>query len=137
MKKFNITKTILVLLAIASFSLHSCEKHEHDDDANDHSVPVLILTSSIAGQTFNSGDTVWINGTLTDNSLHECYISIKNSKDSLLFEYTPAVHDLTSYDINTFWKSSATVNTNATIAVTAQDHNNNKATASATVVILP
>lgn len=139
MKKANLIQTTLVALATAGMFLQSCEKHKHDDDEdkNDHSIPVLNITSPTAMQMFNNGDTVWIKGTLTDNSLHECYISIKNDKDSLLFESSPTVHDLSSYDINTFWKSAVSDHTNAVLKITAEDHNNNVVTDSVKIHIMP
>lgn len=137
-KIFNLA---LIAAAACLLAINACKKHDdHDDDhdPNDKTIPVLTIQSPTNMQMYNNGDTVWIKGTLTDNSLHECYMVIKKNADSsILFEQSPTVHDLTSYDINAFWKSSVKDQTNATLTITAQDHNSNVVTKTVGIHIMP
>lgn len=137
-KIFNLA---LLAATVCLVFISACKKDKEPDDdhdPNDKTVPVLTIQSPTDLQMYNNGDTVWIKGTLTDNSLHECYIALKNNADSsILFEQSPTVHDLTSYDINTFWKSSVKDHTNATLTITAQDHNSNVVTKTVAIHIMP
>lgn len=142
MKK-TIKNTKIILLAAASLSLSifsACDKHDddHHHDATDKDAPVITLSSPTSMQVFYSGDTVWIKGTLTDASLHELLINIrKDSDSSILFTTAPTVHDLTSFNINSFWKSSVTGHTNATVEVIAEDHSGNSKTVKTAIHIMP
>lgn len=117
----------------------SCKKKENSDmDPSDKSAPVITLISPGDSQTYTSGDTVWIKGSMTDKSLHESLITlIRDSDSASLLNETPYVHDLTSYNFNYFWKSMATVKTTATLTITVLDHGNNTSVAKRKIIINP
>lgn len=140
MKNIKIN-SLLSALMIGLVMLGACKKEEDDHDHNttgDKDKPVITLISPVNLQMYNNGDTVKIKGTLTDASLHELLIKItKDADGSILFQDAPAVHDLTSYTINSAWKSSVTDHTNATLVVLAEDHSSNVASDTVHIHIMP
>lgn len=104
----------------------------------DLSVPVVTLSSPVASQSYAGGGTVSINGTVTDNSLHELEITITNNATSaVLYTKTISVHNLTSYTINENWINSVAVLTNATLKVEAHDHSENHGEKTVQIILNP
>jgi hypothetical protein len=141
--KNTIKNTKLIALAIAGLSLTfftACDKdddHDHND-TSDKTAPAVTLTSPTSMQIFYSGDTVWIKGTVTDQSLHEMVVSIKKkSDDAVLFTTTPTVHDLTTYNLNTFWKCAVSGHTDAYLEIVVEDHSSNKTTHKTDIHFMP
>jgi len=129
----RINFNLLASIAICTIIFSNCKKEEEDKSA-----PVVNITLPVSTQMYNSGDTVKIKGTVTDNEMHEMLIEIRNdANDSILYSETPSVHDLSSYVINTFWKSKVSTHTNATIKVSVEDHAGNNGTATAKIQIMP
>lgn len=141
MKKIRFKSILLTLGAVAMFTFSSCEKEEDDhshDTTGDRDKPVLSITSPSDMQIFYSGDTVRIKGTVSDASLHEMLIKIlRDSDNSELFRETPTVHDMTSYSINTFWKSQVSDHTNARLIIVAEDHSSNVSSDTVRIHIMP
>lgn len=140
MKNIKINSLLSALL-IGIMMLSACKKEEDDHDHNsagDKDKPVITLTTPVNLQMYNNGDTVKIKGTLTDASLHELLIKITNDANgSILFQDAPLVHDLTTYNINSAWKSAVTDHTNATVVVLAEDHSSNVASDTIHIHIMP
>jgi hypothetical protein len=112
---------------------NGCHKHSEENEA-----PVLTVTSPVTSQVYKSGDNVVINGTVTDNSLHELRISITvTGTGSFLYSNVISAHNLTSYTISDSWKSSVTATTAATVKVEAEDHSGNVAEKKVAIVINP
>ena len=112
----------LILLVVGAFLaaiVASCKKNP--GPAN----PVITLTSPADTLVINVGDTISINGTVTDNeSLHEVFISFKdNSSDSVLINDNPYTHGSKSYTFRYTWY--ATDASNYTLNIIAQDHDLN------------
>jgi len=137
----NMTKTQLVSIFFSLVLVFtSCKKedHNHDHPTTDTSKPVVSISSPTAMQVYNSGDTVRIKGLVTDASLHELLIRIvKDSDQTELFRATPVVHDMTSYTIDTYWKSSVSDHTNATLIISAEDHSSNIGSDTVRIHIMP
>lgn len=134
-------KSILNLLVLSLVLITACKKEEDDHDhvnTTDTEKPVVNISKPTAMQVFYSGDTVRINATATDASLHEMVIKItKDSDGSVLFQETPTVHDLTSYTIDTYWKSQVSDHTNATLVILAEDHSSNVGSDTVHIHIMP
>ena len=142
MSKFKSIKTIAACLTIlAVVQLSSCKKdeeHDHTQNAGDTAKPTISITSPSSMQVFYNGDTVKIRGLVSDASLHELLIKVvKDSDNSVLFSETPTVHDLSSYTINTNWKSQVTDHTNARVIVVAEDHSSNVSSDTVRIHIMP
>lgn len=129
---------VLSLFVIAIFTSCNKEDDDHDHSSSDTTKPTVSISSPAAMQVYNSGDTVRIKGLATDASLHELLIRIvKDSDQTELFRATPVVHDLTSYSIDTYWKSSVTDHTNATLIISAEDHSSNIGSDTVRIHIMP
>lgn len=123
-------KIILCLGTLVCLS-SGCHKHEADS-----TVPVITLSAPLNNQVYKNGDNVIITGTVTDNSLHELRINITNTGNGAsLYSNVISVHNLTSYAINSSWKSAITAATTAVVKVEAEDHDGNVAEQKATVTI--
>lgn len=134
------TKAFLILTLLVATVFTSCKKEDddHDHTTTDTTKPVVTISSPTTMQVFNSGDTVRIKGVATDASLHELLIRIvKDSDQTELFRATPVVHDLTSYTIDTYWKSAVTDHTNATLIISAEDHSLNVGSDTVKIHIMP
>lgn len=131
MKSFR----ILILPMVFAAILFSCSEEENDTQA-----PVINLSAPVDMQMYNNGDTVYIQGTVTENDdLHEMVVSVKRSADSyILFQYIPTVHGLESYQLDTFWVvSSVSAMTMAEVEVIASDHHENIDTATVNIHLMP
>jgi hypothetical protein len=122
-------RTGLWILTLA-FIWIACGKHHNvDDDDYDTTKPVLTITLPAPNQSYKSGDSVKLKGTLTDKSLHDFQWKIvQNSNNSILYQAEISVHDYTSYTIDLGWKSSVTTATDARVIAWAIDHGNNVVT---------
>lgn len=139
MKNKSIQFTALLCLMFSMLHFTACKKDEaQDDDLNDHDKPVITMTSPSDSLMYNNGDTIRINGTVTDHSLHELLVTIvDNANDSVLYSQSPEVHDFTSYTIDMKWKAQVANHTNASVIVVAEDHNSNISSDTIQVHIMP
>ncbi len=142
MKNLKLTFPLILkfTLALTIVTFTACE--EDDDDHHngpDTEAPVFTITSPTAMQVFMNTDTVFLKGTVADDkSMHELDIEIKNSaNDSILYSKTQSVHDLTTYDIDFFWKSSVNDHTNALVIFSAEDHGGNVGRDTVHIHIMP
>ena len=140
----NIKKHTYLALVISSLLFTAaCKKHDdHKHDETDTTYPQITITTPVDMQTYKSGDSVYIKGSVTDNDLHEMKITItKDSDSSELFSESPVVHGMSSYAINTFWlsglSSGAASYIPATLLVTAEDHAGNKSSKKVAIRIFP
>ena len=127
----------LAFLAISVFT--SCKKedddHQHD---NDSTPPVVLISSPLASNTYNKGDTVRIFAKVSDASLHELLVRIENDSNRMeYFRYTPVVHDLTYYEVDTYWVNNVSSQVKASVIVTAEDHSSNVDSAMVKVTLKP
>ena len=140
MTNFFSLKTACVL-SLAATQLISCEKeddHQHNDDASDKVKPTVVISTPSNLQMYNNGDTVKIRGLASDASLHELMLKIvKDSDNSVLYSETIYAHDLTTYALNSNWKSAVTDHTNASVIVVAEDHNSNVGSDTVKIHIMP
>lgn len=116
MKLYKQTAVCGLLLVMAI--LPSCSKSSGND--NDTQQPVITLTSPSNNQVYTNGDNVVIQGTVTDNALHEVRIRISNGSTSLFTKIIPA-HEMTNVTINESWKSTITTSITPVVVVEAED----------------
>lgn len=123
-------KTILfsaAIVAVAAITLISSCRHKN-------AAPVVTLDEPADAEIFAVGDTVHVEGDLTDDeSLHEASILLfRTGVDSPLVEY-PYVHDLKSYH---FHHHVPVTNAGTyKVQVTAEDHDGEMATKTVTVTV--
>lgn len=130
-------KLIFSLLFLASFSviLSSCKKDEEETDTN---APLITVSSPSESAMFMNGDTVFIKANVTDASLHELLVKIQNTGTSeVVFTATPVVHDLTEYNLDTYWVSNVSDHSNMLLSIEAIDHNDNSSSKTVHFHVMP
>lgn len=108
----------LSLLATALvISFTSCNQG-HDDDTEN---PEIMLTAPTNLQQFGLTDTVHILGHISDNhDLHELQVKLTRNEDGdTLLSFTPSVHALTEYHLDTFYIANESSHKHYTLHITA------------------
>jgi hypothetical protein len=115
----------------------SCENHNTTPDPDTHN-PVVTLTAPTVGHMYSNGDTVHMSVQMSDeDDLHEGYIYLRSATDTL-FYYQPYVHELDSYQLDTFWVvSGISMNTNAWVTAIALNHVEGADTTENSIVLMP
>jgi hypothetical protein len=138
-----------VILFIASMSLlfTHCSKGgsgapetdpNHILDFSDTTFPVIEITTPTADQEIKSGTAINIAGKITDNSLYQGSISIKDEgTGSKVKEQEYEIHGLSSYNYSLNWTPSVTKITSYIITVAFEDHGFNETSKSVRVKINP
>lgn len=116
-------KFLSLLATVLVISFTSCE-HGHDDDTEN---PEIVLTTPSDQQQFGLTDTIDIVGHITDNhDLHELLVKLTRNEDGdTLLYFTPTVHALTEYHLDTFYVANETDHKHYTLQIIAWDHENN------------
>jgi hypothetical protein len=136
----------VLLLAFTTIQATSCSKTKgsssnddhHPVNENDTTMPVIRIDRPAAGQVFANGDTVKIEGVVTDNSLYQGKIKIINDGNGLLVnEKNYNVHNQQSVNYSLLHKTSVSVITDYTITIEFEDHGLNKAVQTVRVKVTP
>jgi hypothetical protein len=109
-------KFTTILLFTSLFCMVSCHK---STDA-----PTVSITSPVADDQFSNDLVIKIKGEVADAvALHSLSITITDDKTkAVLFTESPPVHDLKTYAFSTTWKVKVSDWTDATVTVTAMNH---------------
>lgn len=110
----------------------------HPVDNGDTTVPVMKLDKPVMNQIYVSGDTIKIQGSVTDNSLYRGKIKIVNDASNFkMHEQVYEIHGLPSYNFSLHYKTYVTSNTDYTVSVEFEDHGSNIATQTIKVKVNP
>lgn len=130
----NSTKNLIygiVLCCICFLTGISCSKSatesnnddNHPLDTADTTYPVITIDRPVANQAYANGDTIKIEGKVTDNGLYRGKIKITNDLNGLVVnDQSYEVHFLQSYNFSFFHKAAVTVASDYTISVEFEDH---------------
>ncbi len=126
-------KSILFISVLVGFGLASCETTPTPPH-----VPSVHMHAPTSGSNYNNGDTVFMDIHMTDDeSLHEGYLYLRTSADTL-FSFEPYVHDLLSYELDTFWVVNGISSmVNANVTVIAHNHDEGMATEDVAITLMP
>jgi hypothetical protein len=114
------------------------EDTNHIVDFSDTTYPVIEIITPTAGQEFNSGSAISITGKITDNSLYQGTINIKEEgTGAILKDQVYEIHGLPSYNYNLSYTPSVTKTTSYIITVAFEDHGLNKSSKSVKVKVNP
>jgi hypothetical protein len=107
-------------------------------DLSDSTLPVVEIHSPSDNEVFTSGDTIKVEGKVTDNGLYRGSIRITDDADSTLIkEQLYEIHGLQLYNFNLAYKTTVTVVTNYTITVQYEDHGLNNSIKTVKVKVNP
>ncbi|MBL7816319.1 MAG: hypothetical protein JNL70_14965 [Saprospiraceae bacterium] len=114
MNKRNTFWAVMLLLSVC-FTF-SCNKEASE--------PAVTIAAPLVDDQFSNGQVITIKGEASDDeNLHSLSIKITDDKTgAVLFSETPSVHDLKTYTFNTSWTSKVNDWTDATVTVTAVNH---------------
>jgi hypothetical protein len=114
------------------------EDLNHIVDFSDSTSPVIEITAPTAGQEFKSGNVINITGKITDNSLYQGTINIKDEETGYsMKDQVYEIHGLSSYNYTLSYTPSVTKITNYIITVAFEDHGFNKSSKTVKVKVSP
>lgn len=114
------------------------EDPNHIVDFSDSTFPVIEITTPTGGQEFKSGNVINITGKITDNSLYQGTINIKDEETGYsMKDQVYEIHGLSSYNYNLSYTPSVTKITNYIITVAFEDHGFNKSSKTVKVKVSP
>ena len=110
----------------------------HVINLNDTIFPVISITSPLPGQVYTNGETITIEGKVTDQGLYRGDIQIVNDANSSIIKDQPyEIHGLLEYNFSLPYKTSVSSITDYTITIWFQDHGLNITTKSVKVKVNP
>lgn len=116
---------LVVSLSCSKGGGTSDEPHNYFDPS-DNTYPVVTITSPTDDQTFSSPNTINVTGTVSDNSLYQGSISVRNETTGLVVkDQYYEVHYIPSYDFSMACPVTVSVPTDFTISVKFEDHGHN------------
>ena len=143
MKKYFLLAEVIVLAAVIMIS---CTKvgagpEENIDaiDQNDDVFPVITVTKPTVNQVYLSGDSIIVEGKVTDDKIvYKGKVQIKNDATNLvLADGNYESHFLKAIDYRLAYKAIVTVPTDFSILVEFQDHGANTSTTNLKVKVNP
>ena len=137
---------LTLLVVLTSVMIISCSKvgagqQENLDaiDQNDDVFPVVTVSKPTANQLYASGDSIIVEGKVTDNKIvYKGKVQIKNDANNLVVadNYYES-HFLQAINFRLAYKAVVTVPTDFSVLVEFQDHGANTSTATIKVKVNP
>ena len=137
---------LTLLVVLTSVMIISCSKvgagQEETLDAidqNDDVFPVLTVSKPTANQSYASGDSIIVEGKVTDNKIvYKGKVQIKNDANNLVMadSYYES-HFLQAINYRLAYKAVVTVPTDFSILIEFRDHGDNISTTTVKVKVNP
>jgi hypothetical protein len=136
----------ILCIALISLLFTHCSSGGYDQetdpnhvlDFSDTTLPVIEITTPVADQEIKSGTNISITGKITDNSLYQGSINIKDEgTGNKVKEQEYEIHGLSSYNYSLNWTPSVTKVTSYIITVAFEDHGFNISSKSVKVKVNP
>jgi len=131
---------------LASLMMISCTKGGNEAagsldaiDLNDNVFPVIMVSKPIANQVYTSGDSIIVEGKVTDDKkLYKGKVQIINDANSfVLADNYYETYFLQVINFRLAYKAVVTVPTDLNILIEFQDHGTNTSTATIKVKVNP
>jgi hypothetical protein len=107
-------------------------------DTSDTSNPSVIVNTPTDDQVFASGSSIDVTGTVSDNSLYQGSITIKNDANGLVMkDQYYEIHYIPSYNFSMSYVATVNVSTDYTITVKFEDHGHNQTVKTIKVKVNP
>ena len=134
------------VFVLASLIMISCTKGGNEAagsldaiDLNDNVFPVIMVSKPIANQVYTSGDSIIVEGKVTDDKkLYKGKVQIINDANSfVLADNYYETYFLQVINFRLAYKAVVTVPTDLNILIEFQDHGTNTSTATIKVKVNP
>jgi hypothetical protein len=140
--KFRVNIIICLVLVLFLFSCTRSGIPPNDDphviNLNDTIFPVIAINKPVSDQVFVTGETISIEGKVTDQGLYRGNIQIVNdANNSIVKEQVYEIHGLLEYKFSLSHITSVSNVTDYTITVWFQDHGLNITTETVKVKVNP
>ena len=143
MKKYFFLTALVVLTSVMVISCSKVGAGQEENldaiDQNDDVFPVVTVSKPTANQLYASGDSIIVEGKVTDNKIvYKGKVQIKNDANNLVMadSYYES-HFLQAINYSLAYKAEVTVPTDFSILVEFQDHGANTSTTTIKVKVNP
>ncbi len=107
-------------------------------DPGDTSFPVVVINTPGDNQAFASGATIDVTGNVSDNSLFQGSIEVRNDSTGLVLkDQYYEVHYIPSYNFSMSCPVSVPAATTFTVTVRFEDHGHNQTTKTVNIKVSP
>jgi hypothetical protein len=128
----------LILFCISCNKGGAPEDEIHAIDVSDNSYPVVVINTPTDGQVFSSGSTINVTGKVSDNSLYQGSIAIRNETNGLIVkDQYYEIHYIPSYNFSISHLISVTAETDFTVIVKFEDHGHNQTIKAVQIKVVP
>jgi hypothetical protein len=128
----KLQKIILFLFSVLTGAVLSCSKGgtgadkpggPHVINFKDTVFPTVTIVKPVLNQVFTNGDTIRIEGIVTDTSIYRGKLKIINDANgAVIKEQEYEIHGLALYNFNLIHKTSVSTASNYTIIAEWEDH---------------
>jgi hypothetical protein len=95
-------------------------------DNSDDTYPVVVVNTPTDNQVLTTGSTINVTGTVSDNSLYQGSITLRNDNTGLIMnDQYYEIHYIPSYNFSMSYTASVSSSTDYTITVKFEDHGHN------------
>ena len=107
-------------------------------DNSDDSFPVVVVNTPTDNQELANGSVINVTGTVSDNSLYQGSITLRNESNGLIMkDQYYEIHYIPSYNFSMSYTASVSAPTDYTITVKFEDHGHNQTVKTVKVKVNP
>jgi hypothetical protein len=135
----------LFLYCLLFFFCASCgkggavaEEEVHVINTSDDTYPVVEVNTPTDNQVFTSGSTINVTGKVSDNSLYQGSITVRNDANgSIVKDQYYEIHYIPTYNFSVSCPISVTAATDFTVTVKFEDHGHNQTVKTVKITVSP
>jgi len=129
----------LLLIGCISCSKGGAVEDEHNVIIeSDFTYPVVVVSTPTDDQQITSGTAISVTGTVSDNSLYQGSIAIRNESNGLVMkDQYYEIHYIPSYNFSVSYTPVVTTPTDYTVTVKFEDHGHNQTVKTVRVKVNP
>ena len=134
-----IVSVVAVIISCSNVGVGEQGEDINAIDQNDNIFPVINATRPTANQVYRSGDSIIVEGKVTDDKkMYKGKVQIKNDTNNLVMaEDYYETHFLTAINFRLAYQAIVTAPTDFSVLVEFQDHGANTSTATIKVKVNP
>jgi len=135
---FSFCIVVVIITACSRGGSQAAEDQHVSLDLSDTTVPAIEIHSPADNQVFISGDTIKVDGRVTDNSLFKGSVRITNDANgAVIKEQLYEIHGYQLYDFHVEHKTAVASVVNYTVTVQYEDHGLNAGSKTVKIKVNP